>query len=694
MIIYNKITQVMTNNMFQFNHFKAAVLLLLLSVFTSFSVLAGTVPLLYDVKYNPLLDEQSDIQFVFDEEIKVAPTINVLSQPARLELFFDQADFEQNLNEVTLKQGGVEKFTTEFVDEGFKVIFYLDHLKIYQSEVKGNLFNLSLSDTPTIDPASETTQAVEYLNKIQALDFRRGDEGEGRVLVFLDKSSAAVDVREQDRQIVIEFFNTDLLPELLYQLDVVDFGTVVSTVETFKDGSNSRIVIIPNGPFSFTHQQIENIFTIALQKADEKTSLLGEGKTYNGKPISLNFQDVPIRTVLQIIADYNGFNLVTSDSVTGSITLRLDGTPWDQALDMVLKVKGLDKRMEGNILMVAPTEELAAREAKELQALQQVEKLETLHTEFIQVNYAKATEIAELLQSEGTSFISERGAISVDQRTNTLLIKDTRKSIESVRKAIEFLDVPVKQVIIEARMVTVKDNVSEELGVRWGVSDRSGSDGYSGTLDGAQTISTGTIPPIGQRLNVNLPVNSPAGSIAFHVAKLIDGTILDLELSALERENKGEIIASPRIMTANQQKARIEQGTEIPFVQAASSGATTVAFKKAVLSLEVTPHITPDNRVILDLIITQDTRGDTVQTGTGAATAIDTQRIETQVLVENGETIVLGGIFQQQIVKSISKVPLLGDIPYLGRAFKTDRDFTEKTELLIFVTPKIVTSEF
>ena len=274
------------------------------------------------------------------------------------------------------------------------------------------------------------------------------------------------------------------------------------------------------------------------------------------------------------------------------------------------------------------------------------------------------------------------------------MIKDTRKSIESVRKAIEFLDVPVKQVIIEARMVTVKDNVSEELGVRWGVSDRSGSDGYSGTLDGAQTISTGTIPPIGQRLNVNLPVNSPAGSIAFHVAKLIDGTILDLELSALERENKGEIIASPRIMTANQQKARIEQGTEIPFVQAASSGATTVAFKKAVLSLEVTPHITPDNRVILDLIITQDTRGDTVQTGTGAATAIDTQRIETQVLVENGETIVLGGIFQQQIVKSISKVPLLGDIPYLGRAFKTDRDFTEKTELLIFVTPKIVTSEF
>ncbi|NQZ11215.1 MAG: type IV pilus secretin PilQ, partial [Algicola sp.] len=303
-------------------------------------------------------------------------------------------------------------------------------------------------------------------------------------------------------------------------------------------------------------------------------------------------------------------------------------------------------------------------------------------------------EIAALLLSEGTSFLSEGGAVSVDQRTNTLLIKDTRRSIENVRKAIDALDVPIRQVLIESRMVTVKDNVSEELGIRWGVSDQATTDGYSGTLEGAQSISGGTIPSVSDRLNVNLPVNNPAGSIAFHVAKLIDGTILDLELSALERENKGEIIASPRIMTANQKKARIEQGTEIPFVQAASSGATTVTFKKAVLSLEVTPHITPDDRVILDLIITQDTRGDTVQTGNGAATAIDTQRIETQVLVENGETIVLGGIFQQQIVSSVSKVPLLGDIPYLGRAFRTDSVLNEKTELLIFVTPKIVTNSF
>lgn len=661
-----------------------------------FASSAAAVPLLYDLRYNPLLTGETNIEFVFDEELTTPPKVQVYNQPSRIEVFFDQADFEKNLANVQIKKAGVKHITTVFEDEGVKVTLALEHLKIYQTALSGNVFSLHLSDTPPIaQVASEAgDKSVEYINKIKALDFRRGEAGEGRVLIFLEKTSAVVNVAKKDDTVVIEFHNTDLLPELLYQLDVLDFGTVVSSIETFKDEANTRVVITPNGPFSFEHQQIDSIFTISLAKNGTTPGLGGDGKSYSGKPISLNFQNIDVRTVLQIIADYNGFNLVTSDSISGSITLRLDGTPWDQALDIVLRVKGLDKRMEGNILMVAPTEELAAREARELKAKQQVEKLESLHTEFMQINYARATEVADLLQSDGTSFISDRGAISVDQRTNTLLIKDTRKSIENVRKAIEFLDVPVKQVIIEARMVTVKDNVSEELGVRWGVSDRQGTDGYSGTLDGAQTISTGTIPNIGDRLNVNLPVNSPAGSIAFHVAKLIDGTILDLELSALERENKGEIIASPRIMTANQQKARIEQGTEIPFVQAASSGATTVMFKKAVLSLEVTPHITPDDRVILELIITQDTRGDTVQTGTGAATAIDTQRIETQVLVENGETIVLGGIFQQQIVKAVSKVPLLGDIPYLGRAFRSDSELTEKTELLIFVTPKIVTSAF
>jgi type IV pilus assembly protein PilQ len=406
----------------------------------------------------------------------------------------------------------------------------------------------------------------------------------------------------------------------------------------------------------------------------------------------IDFQDIPIRKVLQIIAKQNNFNLVTSDSVEGNITLTLDGVPWDQVLDTVLRIKGLDKRMDGPILMVAPSDELASREARELEVKKKVAELEPLYSEFIQLNYAKAVAFADLLKSEGNSILSARGSVSVDQRTNTLLIKDTATSIESVRNVIENLDVPVKQVKIESRVVTIRDSVQEDLGIRWGLSNADSSSGLSGTLQGAVDIADGVAPAISDRLNVNLPVANATSSIAYHVAKLSDGTMVDLELSALEQENKAEIIASPNITTANQKLARIEQGTEIPYVQAASSGATTVEFKKAVLSLEVTPQITPDNKIILDLVITQDTPGDTVKTGTGDAVAINTQEIRTQVLVDNGQTVVLGGIYQQQIINVTSKVPLLGDVPYLGYLFQSNSEKNEKKELLIFVTPKILNS--
>ncbi len=653
---------------------------------------ANAVPLLYDVRYNPLLEGETEIEFVFDEEIYIEPKIQVFSEPARIELFFDESDYEENLTEVLINKAGVKKVTSEFKNDGFKVTVYLDHLKIYQTRTDKNLFYLHVSDNPTQDEAESSIvdDAQTYINKIQAVDFRRGEKGEARVLIFMQENMAAIDVSEKAGKVVVEFHNTDILDDLLYQLDVLDYGTVVNTIETFKDGANSRIVIDTTGSFDYNYQQLDNIFTLTVEKDVSKKSFLGDGKDYQGKPMSLNFQDISIRSVLQIIADYNGFNLVTSDSVGGNITLRLDGVPWDQALDIVLKVKGLGKRMDGSILMVAPTEELAAREAKELKAQQQVADLEPLYSEYIQLNYAKAENFSSLLKTEANSILSARGTVAVDQRTNTLLLKDTAKSIESVRRLIETLDVPVKQVLIESRMLTVKDNVKEDLGIRWGFSDQQNSNGIAGNLTGAQAISGGQIPSLVDRLNVNLPVSSPAGSIGMHVAKLADGTLIDLELSALEQENKAEIIASPRLTTANQKKARIEQGTEIPYVQASSSGATTVTFKKAVLSLEVTPHITPDNRVILDLVITQDTRGDTVQTPTGPAVAIDTQRIETQVLVNNGQTVVLGGIYQQQVINATTKVPLLGDIPYLGAMFRTTSEFNEKKELLIFVTPKIV----
>ena len=670
--------------------------LMCLATLMLFSLPASAVPLLYDVRYNPLLTGETEIEFVFDEELYADPGIQVFNEPARIELFFDESDYEEKLAEVLINKAGVKRVTSEFVDNGFKTVIYLDYLKIYRTRVRGNVFYIHISDNPTSDAVGQAADVKPtYINRVNAIDFRRGDKGEGRVLVFLRDNTAAVDVAERLGKLEVEFHNTDILDELLYQLDVVDFGTIVKGIETFKEGASAKLVVDTTAEFTFTYQQIDNIFTLNVERDTTNRSILGGGKEYKGRAISLNFQDISVRTVLQIIADYNGFNLVTSDSVTGNITLRLDGTPWDQALDIVLRVKGLDKRMEGNILMVAPTDELAAREARELEAKQTVADLEPLYSDFLTVNYAKAADIAKLLANKDATMLSSRGSVNVDERTNTILIKDTAVNIESVRKLIERLDVPVRQVLIESRMVTVRDSVTDELGIRWGFSDQqsstSSNQGTSGSAGGANTIANGAIPSLDDRWNVNLPASNPAGSIAFHIARLADGTLLDLELSALEQENKGEIIASPRITTANQKEARIEQGVEIPYVQAASSGATTVEFKKAVLSLTVTPQITPDNKIILDLVITQNTRGETVQTPTGPATAIDTQQIQTQVLVDNGETIVLGGIYQQQILSTVSKVPFFGDIPYVGTLFRSNREVNEKNELLIFVTPKIIT---
>ncbi|KAA1162856.1 MULTISPECIES: type IV pilus secretin PilQ [Pseudoalteromonas] len=678
-------------------HRISRTLLAAVALVTVNSAIAG--PLLYDVRYNPLLKGETELQLVFDEELTFEPKVQVFNSPARIEMFFDTAELEVGLNDVEVNQAGISSVTNVLTNSGLKVTVNLDRLKIYETEVHNNLVSIRVSDNPLTESENEDVVmdsgdvSGNYINRIQSIDFRRGEKGEAKVLVFLQDTQAAIEVHESGGKIYADFHHTDILDDLLYELDVLDFGTVVSNIETFKEDGLSRVVIEPNAQFTFTYQQIDNILTLTVEKDETQNAYLDGGVEYQGRPMTLNFQDISVRAALQIIAGYNDFNLVTSDSVTGNITLRLDGVPWDQALDVVLRIKGLDKRMDGSILMVAPAEELAAREAKDLKAKQQVEDLEPLYSEYIRLNYAKAENFADLLKTDTNSIITARGSVSVDQRTNTLLVKDTVKSIENIRRMIETLDIPVQQVVIESRMVTVRDNVTEDLGVRWGFSDQGSSVGISGSLEGAEGIynatSTSNAPSISDRLNVNLPITNPAASIGLHIAKLANGTLIDLELSALEEENKGEIIASPRIIAANQQKARIEQGTEIPYTESASSGATTVSFKKAVLSLEVTPHITPDNKVILDLIITQDTRGDTVQTGTGEAVSIDTQEIQTQVLVENGQTVVLGGIFQQQIINTTSKVPILGDIPYVGRLFKTTSEFNEKRELLIFVTPKI-----
>jgi len=644
------------------------------------------------IQYNTMQNDEIELVFILSDSIVNQPNVKTSMEPARIDITFDADAFNQELLTTNVSHAGVTIVTVQKLAGQIVASVHLDQLSVFDVSQESNEFRLVLNKDVAESPVTKVSPlGANFINNIESIDFRRGQENEGQLLVYLEDSMVAVDVSNKLGKLFVEFHNTKITEDLLYKLDVTDFGTLVSGIETFKEGRKARLVVDINGSFVFEHKQTNNVFSLVVKEKESAPGYLDEEEDFTGRAISLNFQDIPVRTVLQIIADYNGFNLVTSDTVSGNITLRLDGVPWDQALDIILKVKGLDKRMEGNILMVAPSDELAAREARDLQAKQQVEELAPLYSEYVQVNYAKATEFANLIKNNDTSILSDRGSVSVDERTNTLLIRDTAKSIEDIKRMVTVLDIPVKQVVIEARMVTVKDNINEELGIRWGITDTDNEFATSGSIAGNNSAVGGSVPSIADRLNVNLPVATPAGSIAFQVARLADGTILDLELSAMEQENKGEIIASPRITTANQKEAYIEQGVEIPYQEAASSGATSTQFKKAVLSMTVTPHITPDDRIILDLVVTQDTVSD-IQSG--SAPAIDTQRIGTQVLVNNGETIVLGGIYQQSIINTISKVPVLGDIPYFGWLFRNSNNFNEKKELLIFVTPRIVTERF
>ncbi|NMP30472.1 type IV pilus secretin PilQ family protein [Thalassotalea sp. M1531] len=686
-MLFNKI---MNNKIFTLK--QQVKVIIAMCFYLTYSTVAHASDLI-GIAYNTIHNDQIEVVFSFSEEIIGQPSVKTSVDPAVINVNFGNVAFEEDYAETFVDHAGVENILVNAVDGNMVATINLEKLTVFDVAIEGDQYAITLSYgkaaeiVETVAPAGE-----EFLNNVQSIDFRRGElEGEGQVIINLGDSVVAADVKDELGRVVVEFYNTQILEDMLYKLDVTDFATIVTGIETFREGRNAKLVIDVDGNFTFEHDQQENVFLVNIRKQEKKVGYLGAEEDFSGRTISLNFQDISVRTVLQIIADYNEFNLITSDTVNGNITLRLDGVPWDQALDIILKVKGLDKRMQGNILMVAPSDELAAREAKNLQAQQQVEELAPLYSEYIQINYAKATELAALIKNEDTSILSSRGSVTVDERTNTLLVRDTAKSIEDIKRMIGILDIPVRQVVIEARMVTVKDTVGEELGIRWGVTDTDGEYSTAGSLEGADNASAGVLPSLTDRLNVNLPVANPAGSIAFQIARLADGTILDLELSALEQENKGEIIASPRITTANQKEAFIEQGVEIPYQEAASSGATSTQFKKAVLSLTVTPHITPDNKIILDLSVTQDTVSDITS---GQAPAIDTQRIGTQVLVSNGETIVLGGIYQQSIISAVSKVPVLGDIPYFGWMFRNTNNYNEKKELLIFVTPRIVTEHF
>lgn len=548
-------------------------------------------------------------------------------------------------------------------------------------------------------------------NLLGDVDFRRDEKGNAHIIVNLPNNRVQTEVSQAGNS-VIALVKGVKTPQDSRNYDVLDFATSVNNINVQRRGADARLRAQIRGPFEYTSKKLGSQLHIYVNKVEKKLTaeeLRKKKKTYKGDKLTLNFQDIEVRSVLQLLADFTDKNIVVSDSVNGAITLRLKDVPWDQAMDIVLRSKGLGMRENGNVIWIAPESELTARENRELEQLQKKRKLESLITEYIPVNFAKATDLVALIKSSATgknnaTLLSERGSISVDPRTNTILINDTANRIEDIRGMIKKLDVPVRQVSIESRIVIASDTFTKELGTRFGVTGIGGFDGNSGiattsgTLNATDTIvgdaaanlnAGGSVFPVGvpsltDRLNVNLPATGGLGRFGFSI--LSSDYLVDLELSALQAESEGEIISTPRVVTTNQTKATIEQGVEIPFLQASSSGAANVAFKKAVLSLEVTPQITPEEHVIMDLKVNQDTVG---QVFSGVP-SINTRQVQTNVLVENGQTVVLGGVHEETNSNDVDKVPVLGDLPVVGKMFKRTRKQNDKRELLIFVTPKIL----
>ncbi|MBI2382375.1 MAG: type IV pilus secretin PilQ [Gammaproteobacteria bacterium] len=667
--------------------------------------LAWSAEKLQDIDYNILPGDKVEVRLVMSGPV-AEPRQFTTDNPARIALDFEGVSTALASKNVSIGTGVARSVTAVEAQGRTRVVLNLLQLVPYDVRTAGNeiVVALGASKTSAVSQAVSAAPAADAgapampssaSGAISGVDFRRGDKGEARVVVQLADPATQVDLRQEGRTVIADFMQADIADELIRKLDVVDFATPARTVETSRHGDKVRFSIEGGDDFEYLAYQADNSFTIELRPLtpEEVEKRKKDKFAYSGERMSLNFQNIEVRSVLQLIADFTGLNMVTSDTVGGNITLRLQNVPWDQALDIILKTRGLDKRQSGNVLLVAPAEEIAAREKLELQNEVQQEKLSLLRTEYVQVNYAKASDLANLLKQAsasageaGNSLLSERGSVTVDERTNTLLVQDTSGKLEEIRGLVRRLDVPVRQVLIESRIVNASNTAKEDLGVRFGVSDQGSQVGVAGSLTGAEAMRNTGTSTASDRLNVNLPTSGAAGSIGFNIARLTDGTILDLELSALESEGRGEIIASPRLMTANQREAYIESGEEIPYREATSSGAASVSFKKAVLSLKVKPQITPDERVIMDLTVNQDRRG----VVTDGIPAIDTREIGTQVLVDNGQTVVLGGIFEQTKTMDKTKVPVLGDLPAVGWLFRRTNEVDNKTELLIFVTPKIV----
>jgi type IV pilus assembly protein PilQ len=678
------------------------------------------------------------VRVELSEPLAAAPTGFTVQSPPRVAIDLPGVSSALGRNNVEVNQGNLRSVSVAQAGERTRLVLNLKQASGFRTQIQGSALLVILesgggtaaaaapAEAPvTFAPAAPAAAAAPQ--GLRDIDFRRGSDGAGRVVVSLPNASVGVDIRQQGQTLVVEFLRSTLPDALRRRLDVTDFGTPVRTIATFQSGDRVRMVVEPTGAWEHSAYQTDNQFVLEVRPMKVDANKLVQGPGYQGEKLSLNFQNIEVRALLQVIADFTNFNVVTSDTVTGTVTLRLKDVPWDQALDIILQAKGLGVRKSGNVLWIAPKDELAAKEQIDLEAKKKVAELEPLRTQSFQLNYTKAEEVAKGLTGQtlsqsgsgasgnnNTRILSPRGSVIFETRTNQLFVNDIPSKLEEVTQLIAKIDIPVRQVLIEARIVEADDTFGRSLGVKLGGTDlrglRGGIPGYN--VSGSNYVTVGgnysnVGVQTGQTPNtstsylpdsqfVNLPASigssvfagaSSAATFALSLFGASSNRFLNLELSALEAEGKGNIVSSPRVITADQSKARIEQGEEIPYQVASSSGATSVQFKKASLSLEVTPQITPEGNVILQLLVNKDSRG----TLTTAGPAINTKQVQTQVLVENGGTVVIGGIFTQEESNQINKVPFLGDIPFLGYLFQNRVRSTQKTELLIFITPKIVT---
>jgi len=664
------------------------------------------------IDFSALSGGRVSIRIQMKEPLTNPPAGFTLNNPARIALDFPQTGNGLAKNNISSEQGALKSVSLAQAKDRTRMVLNLSRNVGYNTVLNGNDVIITLQGNEAVTNTATETRFAESVatnqdHAISGVDFARGKNGEGRIIVDLSDANAGINIKQKGKLIIVDFVNTDVPAELQRRLNVINFNTPVLYVDTMKQGKNGRMVIEPKGNWEQSAYQADNKFIIDVRQVVEDPNKLVRGNKpgYAGEKLSLNFQNIEVRSVLQVIADFTGLNIITSDTVTGNLTLRLKDVPWDQAMDIIMQNKGLAMRKIGNVITVAPAE--AAKEKAQLEAVNAIEDLEPLRTEVFTLKYQKAEAFKNILTgsnsgggsaAQNKSILSKRGSAVWDPSTNTLFIQDTAKKLEEIQAIINKTDVPVRQVMIESRLVLADDKFSKQLGARFGVqhSATPGSNAISigGNLNntGSATGSTTTASAIGNTggLNSNLPAGTGAASIAFSLFRLPAGLLLNLELSALESDKRGKIVSSPRVTTANQQKAKIASGTEIPYLESSSSGAATVSFKEATLSLEVTPQITPDDKIIMDLDIKKDKVGQIFRVGSAEVPAIDTQNVQTQVLVANGETAVLGGIYEQTERNDVDKVPFFGDLPIIGNVFKRRSKQDDRTELLIFITPKIM----